>query len=148
MAHTSSNIVIHLIFSTKARRPILTPELRSDLYPYLGGIVRALSATALIINGTADHVHMLIRIRPAQSMAEIARMVKTNSSRWAREKGTRNFGWQTGYSAFSVSESGVPEASKYIANQEKHHAKRTFQQELVAFLKRNKIAYDGRYIWD
>ena len=148
MAHTTGNILIHLIFSTKGRRPIITPEIRSDLYPYLGGIVRALNATALAINGIADHVHMLIRIRPAQSAAEIARMVKTNSSRWAREKWDKDFAWQTGYAVFSVSESNVPEVSKYIANQEKHHAKRNFQQELVAFLKRNKIAYDERYIWD
>ncbi len=148
MAHTTGNILIHLIFSTKGRRPILTPEIRTDLYPYLGGIVRSLNATALATNGTTDHVHMLIRLRPAQSAAEIARMVKTNSSRWARGKYNTDFAWQTGYGVFSVSESNLTEVSKYIANQEKHHAKRSFQQEFVAFLKRNKISYDERYIWD
>ena len=148
MAHTVGNVVIHLIFSTKSRQPLITPEMCSDLFAYLGGIVRELRGTALIINGTADHVHMLIRIRPAQSVAEVARIVKTNSSRWAHEKWHSPFAWQTGYGAFSVSESNVPEVSRYIANQPEHHRKRSFQQEFVAFLKKNKIAYDERYIWD
>jgi REP element-mobilizing transposase RayT len=96
--------------------------------------------TALIINGTADHVHMLVRIRPVHATAEIVRVVKTNSSKWVRR--------QTGYGAFSVSESSVPGVSQYIAEQEEHHKKRTFQEEYVAFLKKNKVAYDERYIWD
>jgi REP element-mobilizing transposase RayT len=148
VAHTASNLVLHLIFSTKARQPLIAPEIRSDLFGYLGGIIREMKGTAFIINGTADHVHMLIRIRPAHSVAEIARVVKANSSRWAREKGNRDFAWQTGYGAFSVSESHVQAVSRYIATQEEHHKKRTFQQEYVAFLEKNKIAYDERYIWD
>jgi len=119
-----------------------------DLFAYLGGIVRELRGTAFIINGTADHVHMLVRIRPAQAVAEVARIVKTNSSRWAHEKWRSPFAWQTGYGAFSVSESNVPDVSRYISNQPEHHRKRSFQQEFVAFLKKNKIAYDERYIWD
>jgi REP element-mobilizing transposase RayT len=148
VAHTASNLVLHLIFGTKARRPLIVPEIRSDLFAYLGGIVREMKGTAFIVNGTADHVHMLIRIRPVHSVAEIARVVKANSSRWAREKGNRDFAWQTGYGAFSVSESHVQAVSRYIATQEEHHKKRTFQQEYVAFLEKNKIAYDERYIWD
>jgi REP-associated tyrosine transposase len=109
---------------------------------------REMRGTALIINGTADHVHMLIRIRPAQAAAEVARVVKSNSSRWAREKWNNCFAWQTGYGAFSVSESNVPAVSRYIAGQEEHHKKRNFQEEYVAFLTKNKIAYDERYIWD
>jgi REP element-mobilizing transposase RayT len=115
---------------------------------YRANIVRELRATALIVNGTADHVHMLIRIRPAQAVAEVARIVKTNSSRWAHEKWRSQFAWQTGYGAFSVSESNVPEVSRYIANQPEHHRRRSFQQEFVAFLRKNRIAYDERYIWD
>jgi len=103
--------------------------------------------TALIINGTSDHVHMLIRIRPVQAAAEIARVVKTNSSRWVSEKWNVPFAWQTGYGAFSVSESNVPDVSRYIATQQEHHKKLTFQEEYLAFLKKNKIAYDERYIW-
>lgn len=148
MAHTAGNLVVHLIFSTKGRRPLITREIRADLFAYLGGIIREMRGTALIINGTADHVHMLIRIRPVQALAEIARVVKSNSSRWAREKWNNRFAWQTGYGAFSVSESNVPAVSRYIAGQEEHHRKRTFQEEYVAFLKKNKIEYDERYIWD
>ena len=102
MAHTAGNLVVHLIFSTKGRRPLITPEIRTDLFAYLGGIIREMHGAALIINGTADHVHILARIRPVQSAAEIARVVKTNSSRWVREKWNMNFAWQTGY-ALSVS---------------------------------------------
>jgi putative transposase len=148
LAHTAGNLVVHLIFSTKGRRPLITPEIRTDLFAYLGGIIREMHGTALIINGTADHVHMLIRIRPVHAAAEIARVVKSNSSRWVRDKWNPQFAWQTGYGAFSVSESNVPTVARYIAGQEEHHKKRTFQQEYVAFLKRNKVAYDERYIWD
>lgn len=147
MAHTGGNLVVHLIFSTKGRRPLITPEIRNDLFAYLGGIVREMHGVALIINGTADHVHMLIRIHPVQAVAAIARVVKTNSSRWVRKKWNLRFAWQTGYGAFSVSESNVPSVSSYIATQEEHHRKRTFQEEYVAFLKKNKVPYDERYIW-
>ena len=148
MAHTAGNVVLHLIFSTKGRRPLIHTAFRPDLFAYLGGIVREMKGVALIVNGTADHVHMLLRIRPAQSPAEVTRVVKANSSRWVREKGNKDFAWQTGYGAFSVSESRVAAVSKYIATQEEHHRKRSFQEEYVAFLKKNKIAYDERYIWD
>lgn len=148
MAHTAGNLVVHLIFSTKGRRPLLTAEMRNDLFAYLGGIIREMKGSALIVNGTADHVHMLIRIRPVQAPAEIARVVKANSSRWVRDKWNMNFAWQTGYGAFSVSESNVTAVSRYIATQEEHHEKRTLQEEYVAFLKKNRIPYDERYIWD
>jgi REP element-mobilizing transposase RayT len=147
VSHTAGNLVLHLIFSTKDRQPLITPEIRADLFGYLGGIIREMRGTALIINGAYDHVHMLIRIRPAQAAAEIARVVKTNSSRWVGEKWNVSFAWQTGYGAFSVSESNVPAVSRYIATQEEHHKKMTFQEEYLAFLKKHKIAYDERYIW-
>jgi len=148
LAHTSGNVVVHLIFSTKGRRPLITPEIRSDLFAYLGGIIREMQGKALIINGTTDHVHMLVRIRPAHSAAEVARVVKANSSRWAREKWNSDFAWQTGYGVFSVSESNVAAVARYIAAQEQHHRKRPVQQEFAGFLQKNKIPYDERYIWD
>jgi REP element-mobilizing transposase RayT len=122
MSHTCGNILLHLIFSTHQRRPLIKSEFRGDLFAYLGGIIRKMNGAALIINGTADHVHMLVRIRPAQSPAEIARIVKTNSSRWIRER-SPEFTWQTGYGVFSVSESNVHAVTKYIASQEQHHKK-------------------------
>ena len=147
MSHTAGNLLLHLIFSTKDRRPLITAEIRTDLFAYLGGIIREMHGTALIVNGTTDHVHMLIRIRPAHATAEIARVVKTNSSRWLHEKWNVRFAWQTGYGAFSVSESNAPAVSRYIAMQEEHHKKVTFKEEYVVFLKKNKIEYDERYIW-
>jgi putative transposase len=147
MAHTESDVVLHVIFSNRDRARLITPDVRDDIFSYLGGIVREMGAVAIIIGGTTDHVHILVRIRPAQSPAEIVRVVKTNSSRWVREKNRRRFAWQTGYGVFSVSESNVPQVSRYIAEQEKHHRKRTFQEEYVAFLKKNNVTYDERYIW-
>ena len=148
MSHTSGNILLHLIFSTLGRRPLIKPDFRADLFAYLGGIVREIQGTALIINGTADHVHALVRIRPAQSAAEIARVMKANSSKWVRAKWSLEFGWQTGYGVFSVSESNVAAVTRYIASQEAHHKKHSFQEEFVTFLRKNNVAYDERYIWD
>jgi putative transposase len=148
LSHTSSNILLHLIFSTRGRRPLIKPEFRADLFAYLGGIVREIQGTALIVNGTADHVHMLVRIRPAQCAAEIVRVVKANSSKWVRAKWSSEFAWQAGYGVFSVSESNVAAVRKYIAGQEEHHKKHSFQEEYLAFLKKNHVEYDERYIWD
>jgi putative transposase len=140
--------LLHLIFSTQGRRALIQPGFREDLFAYLGDIIREMQGTALIVNGTADHVHILIRIRPAQSAAEIARVIKANSSKWVRTKWSVEFAWQTGYGVFSVSESNVAAVKKYIANQEQHHKKHSFQEEFLAFLKKNNVAYDERYLWD
>ena len=148
MPHTSGNILLHFIFSTQGRRPLIAPAFREDLFAYLGGIVREMNGTALIINGYVDHVHMLVRVRPVHSAAEIVRVVKANSSRWVREKHSARFGWQTGYGVFSVSESNVVAVMEYIAGQQEHHQKHSFQEEFVTFLKANHIEYDERYIWD
>ena len=148
MSHTAGNVILHLIFSTKDREPLITPEIRNDLFAYLGGIIRELKGTALIVNGTSDHVHLLVRIRPVHAVAQIARLVKANSSKWVHEKWNTRFAWQTGYGAFSVSESNVSVVSQYIAEQEEHHKKHTFQEEYVAFLRKNSIPYDERYIWE
>jgi len=104
--------------------------------------------TSLIIDGKPDHVHMLIGERPVHSAAQIARVVKTNSSRWMRENHSPKFVWLTGYGVFSVSESSIRAVSAYSADQQEHHKKHSFQEEFVAFLKRNHIEYDDRYIWD
>ena len=102
--------------------------------------------TAPIVNGTADHVHVLLRILPVHSAAEIARVIKTNSSGWVRAKWSSNFAWQTGYGVFSVSESNVAAVTKYIAGQEEHHKKHPFQEEFLAFLRKNNVVYDEKYL--
>ena len=149
MAHTSSNILVHLIFSTKQRLALIAPDMKAGLFAYIGGIVRQHHGVAVLVNGTADHVHMLLRMPTDHSTAEMARIIKANSSRWVHEKWPDHaqFGWQTGYGAFSVSASNAEAVTKYIAEQEVHHQTRSFQEEFVAFLKKNGVSYDERYIW-
>jgi REP element-mobilizing transposase RayT len=142
LPQTCGNIVVHLIFSTKDRK------IRADPFAYLGGMIREMHGTALIINGTADHVHVLARMRPAQSAAEIARVIKTNSSRWVHEKWATEFAWQAGYGVFSVSESNVAAVTQYIVTQEAHHQKHSFKEEFLPFLRKNNVTYDEAYLWD
>jgi len=116
----------------------------------MGGIVRELNGVALLINGTADHVHLLVRLPPTVSIADALRVVKTNASRWVHEKWPSRsaFTWQIGYGAFSVSQSSAEAVLRYIANQEEHHRKVSFQQEMLAYLRRHRIPYDERYLWE
>ncbi len=150
MPQSLAHVLIHVVFSTKQRRPYISNEIRSDLHAYLGGIVRELGAKPVTINGTADHVHLLLGLPPVLALADALRVIKTNSSRWVHEKWPerRTFAWQAGYSAFSVSESNAARVIQYIGNQAEHHRKRSFQEELKDFLKKHKIEYDERYVWD
>ena len=150
MGHTSTNLIVHFIFSTKQRRPSIQAHFQSRLHAHMGGIVREMNGSALRINGTANHVHMLVRMPAVCAVAEMARVVKTNSSRWVHEQWPecRDFAWQTGYGAFSVSASHVAVVTQYIARQEEHHRKRAVREEFVSFLTKNGIACDERYIWE
>ncbi len=150
MAHTFTNLKIHIIFSTKDRLPFITADLKTPLFAYLGGIIRDLNGKAIIVGGTSDHVHLLLSMSPTLSVSETLRLLKANSSRWVnRERGTkRAFAWQSGYGAFSVSESSAPAVVKYIQGQEEHHKRVSFQEEFVAFLRKNGITYDDRYLWE
>jgi REP element-mobilizing transposase RayT len=113
------------------------------------GIVRGEGGTLFAIGGNADHVHMLLKHPAALSVAELLRLVKSNSSKWANEQPStrRLFGWQRGYAAFSVSQSLVGRVGDYIERQESHHRKVSFQEELIALLKKHGVEYDERYIW-
>jgi REP-associated tyrosine transposase len=150
MAHTFTNLLVHVIFSTKDRSPSIDSEMKPQLLAYVGGIVRELKGKAYAINGTADHIHLLSNIPPTLALSDALRTIKTNSSRWVHDQGASHqaFGWQTGYGAFSVSRSNVPDVIRYINNQEEHHRKISFQEEFVAFLKKHGIEYDERYIWE
>ena len=116
----------------------------------MAGILRELGGKALAINGTSDHIHLLIMLPPRIALSETLRVMKTNSSRWIHQKPeTENtFEWQEGYGAFSVSSSNMEAVLRYIAHQETHHKKISFQEEFVTFLKRNGIEYDPRFIWE
>jgi REP-associated tyrosine transposase len=148
MAHTFSNILIHALFSTKHRKPDLDAEVRSELFPYMGGIIANLKGQPLLINGPSDHVHMLFVQPAAIGLAELMEKVKANSSRWVHQRWPQRerFAWQTGYTAFSVSQSQVEAVKAYVRNQEQHHRKMAFQEKLKAFLKQHGIACDERFL--
>ena len=150
MPHTFTNLLVHFVFSTKDRRPHLDADLRPRVFAYMGGVFRETGATALLINGSDDHAHALVSLPATVSVADVMRVVKANTSRWVHEQWPerRSFAWQSGYGAFSVSQSSRAEVEKYIANQEEHHRHVSFQEEFLAFLKRHGIAYDERYVWD
>jgi putative transposase len=149
--HTATNLLVHFIFSTQQQRcALIKPEFEKDLHAYLGGIVRQIGGAALCVNGTRDHVHLLIRVPAHPSIAEVARLIKTNSSKWVHGRWPEYhlFAWQTGYGAFTVSESGSAAVRDYIAHQREHHKARSFQDEFMAFLKKNGITVDEKYLWD
>lgn len=149
MANTYTNLVYHIVFSTKHREPLITNDLREELYKYIGGIFRAEGGALLKIGGTPDHVHLLVKLKAAHSVSEIMRKVKANSSKWINEnkKTMGRFSWQTGYGAFSVSESRVGAVIDYINTQEDHHREKSFQEEFLQLLKKHGIEYDDRYLW-
>lgn len=149
MAHTLTNLLTHAVFSTHSRAPLLADSIRADLHAYIGGILRELRATPLAIGGTIDHVHLLARIPSDLAVADCLRVVKANSSRWVKEKWPerRFFAWQSGYGAFSVSESSRANVIRYIQEQARHHQKLSFQDEFVALLRKHGVRFDERYIW-
>ena len=150
MAHTFTHLLTHIIFSTKDRAPLLNAELKSRLFPYLGGIIRAYDGKALIINGPTDHVHVLASLAAKHPLSDLMRDLKADSSGWIHKSvpSQKAFAWQIGYGAFSVSHSNLAEVEKYIANQEEHHRQVSFQEEFLAFLKKHEIQYDESYLWE
>jgi REP element-mobilizing transposase RayT len=149
MGHTYASLLTHCIFSTKDRAPHLTKQIAPNVFAYMGGIVRSIGGVPLLINGVADHVHMLASLPPTLAIAEAMRVVKANSSKWIHGQwpDQRAFAWQNGYGAFSVSRSNQEAVLSYIAGQEEHHKTTTFQEEFLAFLKRHEIEFDERYVW-
>ncbi len=141
---------LHCVFSTKERRPLITPELRERLWPFLGGIARQNRMKAIEIGGTPDHVHILLSLPATLSMAQALQLLKGASSRWVHESFPehRRFQWQEKSGAFSVSVSVLDKTIRYIQGQEQHHRRRTFQEEFLAMLKKHRIEYDERYLWD
>ena len=140
----------HCVFSTKDRRPCLTTQLRDRLWPFLGGIAREHQMKALSIGGVEDHVHLLLSLPATMSIAKAMQLIKGGSSKWVHDSfpDQRLFAWQTKYGAFSVSVSQLDRIIKYIENQQRHHRRMTFQEEFIALLKRHKIEYDERYLWE
>jgi REP element-mobilizing transposase RayT len=135
------------LFSTKDRQPLIQPEMKSDLYAYMGGIIASLGGKPALINGPKDHVHVLFVLPATVSLSDLMEKLKANSSKWAAKRWpTLGFSWQTAYTAFSVSQSKLGEVKAYISRQEEHHRKRTYQEEVVALLKKHGIEFDSRFV--
>ena len=140
----------HLVFSTKGRLPLITPDIRPRLWEYLGGIVGGARGIPIQIGGTDDHVHLLVTLRQQPALADFLRELKAGSSAWIHDTfpTAANLWWQTGYGAFTVSHSALEVVKAYIANQEEHHRKVTFQEEFRLLLVKHRIEFDEKYLWD
>jgi putative transposase len=148
MSYVSS--YFHCVFSTKERRPQIALELRERLWPFLGGVARQNKIKAIGIGGVEDHVHLLLSLPSTLSVAKALQLIKGGSSKWVHETFPQHrlFGWQEKYGAVSFSVSQLDHILQYIQHQEEHHRKMTFQEEFLALLKKHRIEYDDRYLWD
>jgi putative transposase len=148
MSDSYTNLLYHLVFSTKERRPLITPECEPRLYEYIGGTIRGLDGISLELNGTEDHVHVLAKLRPDRALSDVLRKLKANASGWMHDvfPEVKDFSWQRGYGAFTVSQSNVEEVRSYLRRQKEHHANISFRDEFIQFLKGNGIEYDERYV--
>lgn len=150
MPQSLTSLTFHIIFSTRDRRPFITPVIQQRIYDYIGGILAENNSRLLAAGGIADHIHLLVSLSKQLAVSDALRLIKANSSKWIHETfpKLRAFGWQTGYGAFTVSFSNISRVKTYIANQAEHHRTRDFQQEFRTFLKRHGLEYDERYVWD
>jgi len=150
MPETYSQILLHIVFSTKRREPWITRDVARRLYPYLGGTVRAEKGKLYDVGGVEDHVHLYLRWRPDATVSDLMRTVKARSSKWVHDNysNLKEFAWQEGYSVFTVSKSQEKAVKKYIAGQAAHHKKQDFKSELLRLLSVHEIEYDEKYVID
>jgi len=150
MPGTYSQLLLHVVISTKGRTSWISAEVAKRLYPYIGGIVRAEKGVLCDIGGVEDHVHLYLRWRPDGSVSDLMRTVKARSSKWVHDTfpAMREFAWQEGYSVFSVSKSQEGVMKKYIAGQAEHHKKVDFKSELLKLLRAHGVEFDEKYVFD
>ncbi len=150
MPGTYSQLLLHIVFATKARSPWITSDVADRLYPYLGGIIRAEKGMLFDIGGVEDHVHLYLRWRPDGSVSDLMRTVKSRSSKWVHDTfpALTDFAWQEGFSVFSVSKSQEQAIKAYIAGQHEHHKKEDFKSELLRLLQLHNVEFDERYTFD
>ncbi len=150
MPQSLVRILGHLVFSTKKRLPLIDAEIRPALHAYMAGILEREGCREILIGGTEDHVHVLLVLAKGVAPSKIVEVLKKRSSSWVKQQSPRyrDFYWQVGYALFSVSPSKLPDVARYIAHQEKHHRRASFQEELRALLKKHDVDFDERYLWD
>jgi putative transposase len=149
MAHTYTQLLYHLIWSTKERRNSIEPIFQQRLYQYIGGIAKDLDGSLLEIGGMPDHIHLLTLVPPKIGLSDFVKQVKVGSTKWLRDHvpGAWAFAWQQGYGAFSVSRSNEDAVAQYIANQEEHHKKKDFRDEFLGLLRVHEVTFDEKYLW-
>jgi REP element-mobilizing transposase RayT len=150
MPQSLSLVVIHVIFSTKDRRPFLDPDTCPNLHAYLATVARNAGCECYRVGGVADHVHLAIRLSRTLTIANLVENLKTSSSKWlkTRSPSLASFSWQRGYGCFSVGPTDLESLCAYIDRQEEHHRTRTFQDEFQMFLKKYGVEYGEAYVWD
>lgn len=150
MANTYSALFYHIVFSTKNRQIWIRDEIEYRVWSYIGGIARTHKLIAIQVGGVEDHIHALVMAKPIHSPSEIAKWLKSESSKWIHEEfeRMRTFGWQDGYGAFSVSKSNVPSVVQYIKDQREHHKKESFEEEYERLMKLHEVDYDPTYLFD
>jgi REP element-mobilizing transposase RayT len=148
MPRSLALVVIHVIFSTKDRLPLLNDDIRPDLFAYLATVARNAGCECYRVGGVADHVHLAIRQGKEQTIAKLVEQVKTSSSRWLKTKGIPSFAWQIGYGAFSVGPADLDALLRYIDEQEAHHRKHSFRDELSAFLRKYGLDAEDEHLWN
>ena len=146
MSHT--HFLYHIVFATKDRMPLIHPSWESELYKYLGGIIRNCDGEPIEIGGDRDHTHLLTRLELTITFCDFMRELKSGSSRWIRQTHQPKFSWQRRYGAFSVSESVAPSVRKYIQGQKEHHKIQTFEEEYKGLLTKHHVEFDEKYLWD
>jgi len=150
MSQSLSNLLVHIIFSTKKRKQNIRPGIKTELYSYISGVCKKLESPVQQIGGISDHIHILVSLSRSITISKLVGEIKANSSRWIKTRGEnyRNFSWQNGYGAFSIGQSGFQQCTRYIAKQEQHHKKVTFQEEYLRLLKRYQVDFDKKFLWD
>ncbi len=151
MPQSLSNILVHIVFSTKDRVPFLSDAiLRSEMHAVIGGTSKSLKWPSIVVGGVEDHIHLLAQQARTIALSDWVKELKRVTAMWAKNRSSefREFAWQAGYGAFSVSRSQAPSVSKYIQNQESHHQAKDFKTEFREFLERHNVEYDERYVWD
>ena len=145
MSHT--HFLFHIVFATKDRVPLISPDWESELYGYLSGTIKNLGGQSLEINGMPEHIHIVTQLDLKITFPNFMRELKASSSGWVRRNHESKFGWQRRYGAFTVSESALDSVRKYVRGQKKHHLEQTFEDEYKGLLRKHRVAFDEEYLW-